>query len=77
MNELFDVKHPSELAYIEVMEQHSRGKARKVDDIRKGNAIATDKIEFVYPVIPESHVNFAPKNASKKGGNKGKKARKK
>lgn len=57
------------------MEQHSRDKAREIDDIRKGNMIATNKLEFSYPEIPKSHADFKVRN--KKGGNKRRKDRKK
>ena len=40
------------------MEEHSRRRAKHVEDVRKGNVIPSDKLEFVYPVVPSSCVNF-------------------
>ena len=52
------------------MEEHSRRRAKHVEDVRKGNVVPSDKLEFVHPVVPSSHVNFkCSKKVSKKKRN--------
>ena len=58
LNEMFPNAHPSETAFIEKMEEHSREKAERQNLIRKGLVTPYELEEFNLPEIPLSYINF-------------------
>ena len=72
----FPNAHPSEISFIEKMQEHSKNRADRLNDIRKSKVIPYEIEEFNLPVIPLSYINFSVPDKVKSKGKTGKRKRK-